>query len=41
MQIKNLKVGNKEQRAKLNYNYTLYIGYRPKVLENTKKRITI
>ena len=37
-QIKNIKVKNKEHRAKLNYNYTLYIGNRPKVLKNMEKR---
>ena len=37
-EIKNLKVKNKEQRAKLNYNYTLYIGHRPKVLKNMEER---
>ena len=37
-EIKNLKVRNKEQRAKLNYNYTLYIGHRPKVLKNMEQR---
>ena len=37
-QIKNIKVKNKEHRAKLNYNYTLYIGHRPKVLKNMEER---
>ena len=37
-QIKNIKVRNKEHRAKLNYNYTLYIGHRPKVLKNMEER---
>ena len=37
-EIKNLKVINKEQRAKLNHNYTLYIGHRPKVLKNMEQR---
>ncbi len=37
-QIKNLEVKNKEKRARLNHNYTLYIGHRPKVLKNTERR---
>ena len=37
-EIKNLKVKDKGQRAKLNYNYTLYIGHRPKVLKNMEQR---
>lgn len=37
-EIKNLEVKNKNQRAKLNYNYTLYIGHRPKVLKNMEER---
>lgn len=37
-EIKNIKLRNKEQRAKLNYNYTLYIGHRSKVLKNMEER---
>ena len=35
---KNVKVKNKKHRARLNHNYTLYIGHRPKVLKNMDRR---